>query len=257
MKLAIMQPYFFPYLGYFQLIQAVDKFVLYSHCQYTTKSWVNRNRIAQRNTAEPFLLTVPVKKCALGTAIKDVQIQYQDNQWQRVMVRQIALNYRHSPYFDAVFPVIEDILAGHSFKTIAELNGYAIRLLAKYLSISTIIEEDSMPYKDIEECLKEEGIPRCDLSQYFVRNLSQRSIRILEICKRENCTHYFNAPGGQSLYRKEDFMHYGIDLRFVQMNEISYPSIAQTFIPSLSIIDVLMQNGWERTREMLDCYTLV
>lgn len=244
MKLAIMQPYFFPYLGYFQLIQAADKFVLYSACQYTSGSWITRNRIALKNTSSTFMLSVPVKKCPVGTLIREVEIQYSGNHWQSDLLKHIRFNYMRSPFFSEVFPVIQQIIAGNTFSTIAELNACCVTTLARKLSISTEIQTDNACYAEVETRIK------------GAEPELRRVWRILEICRQEQCNHYLNAPGGQELYRKGDFLNQGIELSFVQMNAITYPSVSSYFLPNLSIIDVLMQNGWEGTGAMLNCFTL-
>lgn len=258
MKLAVMQPYFFPYLGYFQLIQAVDKFMVYAQCQYNDRGWINRNRIGKKNTSDHLLFTVPVKKINNTGLIREVEIQYESNRWQEVLIKQIAVNYRKSPFFDEIFPIVKEIIQT-SFKTISELNVHSIRAISELLSISTRIQEANFQYEQLEDWLKEmpPGSTYRDSSEYIAMGTQKKTIRIIEICRQEGYTHYLNATGGQSLYSKEEFQHYGICLQFVQMDELTYPSISKPFIPNLSIIDVLMQNGKERTKELLNCYTLM
>lgn len=257
MKLAIMQPYFFPYLGYFQLIQAADLFILYEHSQYIKKGWVNRNRLGKRNTSADLLVSVPIQHHKEREKIKDVLIQYQGNDWQRILLRQIYFNYCKSPFYHEVIPLIERCIQPR-FEKIADLNVFIIQEIAAFLSIDTVIKNSSTDYDHLERTLEEmhEGASADGIDERILKN-HRRTMRIIKICGIENCSNYLNPIGGQNLYCRQDFLQYGVKLQFLQMHPLVYPSITQPFLQHLSIIDVLMQNGKERTRELLNCYTLI
>lgn len=257
MKLAIMQPYLFPYLGYFQLIRAADVFMLYGNSDYIDKGWVNRNRIGKRNTSVDLKFTVPVKRHSSDKSIRNTRIQYEGNDWQRVLLRQIYFNYCKSPYYNEVYPLIETCLQP-KFETIAELNEFTIRRLTEFLSIETKIINGDAKYMKLESALHQMGT--CgyrDFPEYEGLRTCRRTLRIIEICRNENCSHYLNPIGGQALYPIEEFEHYGVSLQFLRMHPVQYPSVTQPFLPNLSIIDVLMQNGAKKTQDLLNCYTLI
>ena len=230
-KLAIMQPYFFPYLGYWQLIKAVDKFVIFDDVNYIMRGWVNRNQI--RVQGETRYITVPLKDASQNRLISDINL-HPDITWRGKLNKTIELNYKKSPFFSSVFPVLEKIITFPS----ESLTGYLchqLQTLAEQLAIGTEFVH----------------------SEAYANKVLSGSERILDICKRENASTYINAPGGKSLYDPTIFASQGIELRFLKMRSIAYPQRGSTFLANLSIMDVLMENGFERTRDYLLEFDLV
>ena len=253
MKLAIMQPYFMPYIGYFQAIKAVDKYILYSNLTFIKDGWMNRNRLQLRN-GQVQIISVPLKHKSSNTMIYDIEVD-NSQPWQKKLLKTIFLNYKPATYFDEIYPFLEDLLT-KQYNTLSELNAETIRAIAKYLDISTEIESDNTRFLDMEQLL---DVVEDDYSVMpFLKTHPVRKVaRVLEMCRREDCHDFVNAIGGQALYSKEEFKLYGIDLHFVQTHEFTYPQLAPGFEPNLSIIDVLMHNGKEGTKKLLNEYTLI
>lgn len=234
MKLAIMQPYFFPYIGYFQLIGAVDRFVVYDDVSFINKGWIHRNNIIM-NGCKGFI-NVPLIGASQNKLIKDI-IPTGDDRWKFKLLKTIEHNYKNAPHFANVYRIIEGIINSHPVN-ISEFNVTAIKTLCEYLSIPTMIISSSDLYGNI--ALK---------GQY----------RILDICRREGATSYINPIGGIELYEKELFRNAGIQLCFLKAESIEYKQSRNTddFIPNLSIIDVLMNNSVSDCQGFLTKYELI
>jgi hypothetical protein len=232
MKVAIMQPYFFPYIGYFQLINAVDKFIIYDDVNYINRGWINRNKVLI-NGKESFI-TVPLKEASQNKLINEVLIST-DVKWQVKMIRTVEQAYKKAPFFPEVFTIFKNIMESES-STIAELNYRSIIALCNYLSINTHIQISS--------------------SIYINKELSGQE-RILDICKQEGAAHYINPIGGMELYDINYFNNKGININFIQSNPISYQQYGNEFVQWLSIIDVLMFNGSDKVNTYLNNYCLI
>ena len=256
MKLAIMQPYFMPYLGYFQAIAAVDKYILYDQLTYILNGWVNKNRIRQRNRPVS-LIVVPLKHKSSNTLIADTLID-NTKPWAKKILKSIQQGYSKSAYYHEIMPLMDDILS-NQFNTISELNCYSIIKICEFLDIKTVIDFNINRYLDLEERLCD--IENGDYSRFsHLHTLPIKKVaRALEICKAEDSNFFVNAIGGQELYDKTEFKQYGIDLYFIKMNEVQYDQNCYdgSFEPGLSIIDVLMHNGKEGTKQLLNEYTLI
>jgi hypothetical protein len=232
MKLAIMQPYFFPYLGYFQLINAADVFVVYDDVNYINKGWINRNNILVNGKIN--LITLPLKDANQNKLIKDIEL-FDDSRNIEKLLKTIEFNYKKAPFFELINPIITDIMTS-KLNNISTFNLNAITTICNYLDISSKIVPSSVIYNNAE--LKAQN-------------------RILDICKQENATQYINPIGGIEIYTKELFENTGIELNFIKTNFIEYKQFKNEFIPGLSIIDVLMFNSKEKTREMLVHFKLI
>jgi hypothetical protein len=216
MKVAIMQPYFFPYIGYFQLIAAVDLFVIYDNIKYTKKGWINRNRLL-RDGAD-FVFTVPLRKDSDALDVKDRAIS--DDFDPGRLANQIREAYTRAPQFREAFPVIEKSL-GSPRQNLFECLHDSVTDVCRYLGIATrIVPSSSVPIGD--------GLKAQD--------------RVLALCEASGATMYINAIGGRTLYSHEAFAAKGVDLRFLQTLEIKYQQFGAPFVPWLSIIDVMMFN---------------
>ena len=228
-----MQPYFFPYIGYFHLITSVDEFVIYDNIQYTKKGWINRNRIL--SNGEDKILTIPIKKDSDYLNIQDRIIADSWSKDKNKLLNTINNSYKKSPQFNNIFPIVHECLSSlevNLFKFI--LN--SLTILNSYLEIKTKIITSSDI--SIDHSLKSQD-------------------KVMAICKNLKATTYVNAIGGQELYNVEDFSNKDIKLKFVKSNPLVYKQYKNEFIPWLSILDVLMFNKRQDITDYLNNYTLV
>lgn len=255
MKLGAMQPYFFPYLGYFQLVAAVDKFLLYDNLNYIQKGWVHRNRIRLKGQGE-FYCSVPLVHPSSFVKIKDVQVD-RSRRWPAKFLDLLAFNYKKAPFFEEVFALVQTIV-NHDTSRLTEVNCRGIMAIAGYLEIAAHITCDSAPYQEFETAVEDgdrSGLMRALSAQTGVTDV--KVLRILYLCRMEHANHYINAIGGQALYPREVFARNGVRLDFLQTRFTPYPQQEDTFIPGLSILDVLMHCGREGTRRLLHDFDLV
>lgn len=229
MKLGIMQPYFLPYIGYWQLINAVDKYVIYDDVNFINKSWINRNNILLNGNKHQINLLLT--EASQNKLINQVAIQ--DNQTK--LIRTIEMNYKKAPMFQQVFPLFLHIME-HSDKNLAKFIGNSIVEIARYLSIETEFIYSSTIDKD---------------------NTLRAQDKILNICKLLNANKYVNAIGGADLYSKDDFNKVGIELSFLETKIEPYKQFKNEFVPYLSILDVLMFNSIEEIKSRLNKYELL
>lgn len=232
MTLAIMQPYFLPYLGYFKLLNAVDKFILYDDVNFINRGWINRNQILVGG--KEHLFTVPLQDASQNKLIHEVSLS-PDAAWRKKLLKTIAQSYRKAPQYETVFPLLEGIINAPS-ENIAEYCGQSLTKTADYLNIKTEIVITSRHYGN--EALKGQE-------------------RILDICQREKADHYVNPINGQALYDKSHFAEKGITLSFINAKLQVYQQFKNEFIPWLSIIDPMMFNSIEEVQDLLRGYELV
>ena len=233
MKLGIMQPYFFPYIGYWQLMNAVDTYVIYDDVTFIKNGWVNRNRILINGEARYFNL--PTVGASSYVLIKDIKLS-QEQKFFDKLIKSLEGAYKKAPCFEETMPLLETIiLSGKEY--MAELLELQIRSIAKHLGMNTKILLSS-----------------CDVK----KNTALRAQdKVLDICKNLHATEYYNAIGGTELYDKEIFAQNGIKLSFLATDQICYKQYKNEFVPYLSIIDVLMFNGVEKTKEFLNAFKLL
>jgi hypothetical protein len=217
MKIAIMQPYLFPYIGYFQLINLVDKFVLLDDVNFINRGWINRNRILVND--EEHIFTIPLKDVSQNKLISETFI-VDDEKWKLKMLKTFEMAYKKAPYFKDIFPLISEIIMNKE-RNIAKYVNHSIIEINHYINIKTEIESSSHKYNNMH--LKAEE-------------------KIIDICKTEVAGEYINPIGGTELYSVETFLKNNIKLNFLKTIEIKYQQFNNNFIPSLSIIDVLMFN---------------
>lgn len=233
MKLGIMQPYFFPYIGYFQLINSVDIFVIYDDVNYIKQGWVNRNNLLINK--QKHLFTLPLDNPSSFSKINEIDVNPKFfDKWRSKFLQSIEQSYKKAPYFEPVFAIIKDTLFSGKTK-IAELSTVSITLIAKYLEMDTEIRPSSTMYQN---------------------NHLKAQDRVIDICKRENATRYSNPIGGKDLYSKTKFNEHGIDLKIITSNPITYKQFGNEFVSGLSIIDVLMFNSVEETKKLLKEFEL-
>ncbi len=230
--LAIMQPYLFPYIGYWQLLQATDRFVVYDDVNYINRGWINRNRILING--EPSLITLPLLGASQNRKIRDIEIA-PATQWRARLLRSVEMAYRKAPHFDEVFAVIEQILAQDE-RNLAAFLTHQLRTLSRFMGLETQIVPSSVVYQNSELAAQ---------------------ARILDICRQEQATTYINAQGGRSLYAPQAFAEAGIDLHFIAMRALPYKQRYEGFAPGLSVIDALMELGPADIRPHLAAFDYV
>ncbi len=232
MKVAIMQPYFLPYIGYYQLNSAVDLFIVYDNIKYTKKGWVNRNRMLQNGKDVMFSLPLKSDSDYLDVCKRELSTEFNRDK----LLSQFHGAYRRAPFFEQTFPLIEEIVRYENSNLFRFLHHAIVRTCA-YLGITTEIRNSS----DID----------------IDHNLRSQD-KVLALCEAVGATTYVNSIGGRALYSKEAFLLKGINLKFIQSKQFSYPQFGNEFIPWLSIIDVLMFNPIETVKNCISTnYQLV
>ncbi len=227
-----MQPYFFPYIGYFQLINAVDKFIIYDDVNYIKGGWINRNNILINK--EKGLITMNLIGVSQNKLINEIFVATENKK----LLKTIRMAYAKAPFFNDFFPIIEKIINSCLIsKPISEIAGQSLMDISNYLKISTQFEFSSKKYKNTK------GMGKAD--------------RLIEICKQNGAKTYINAEGGKELYSKDYFKKDGIDLFFIKNYIKEYKQFNIEFIPYLSIIDVLMFNSIDEVKIMLNNYKLL
>ncbi|MES2588236.1 MAG: WbqC family protein [Bacteroidota bacterium] len=228
-KLAIMQPYLFPYIGYFQLINAVDTFVIYDDVNFIKKGWINRNNILVNNTK--FQFTFPIKSASQNTLIRDLNF---NTEISNNFLKTLKLAYHKAPNFQLCNEMFSEIFY-YSKTNLTEYIAHSLNIICQYLGIKTQFMISSEIEKD--KSLKGEQ-------------------KIIEICKKLNATHYINPIGGLELYDKSKFFDEKIKLNFIQTKGIKYQQFGDEFVPGLSIIDVIMFNSKTEISDFLLDYDL-
>jgi hypothetical protein len=234
MRLGIMQPYFLPYIGYWQLMNAVDKFVVYDNVQFIKKGWINRNRILLN--AKEFSIKIPIKSDSYSLDINERSIsdRYFDKDVHE-LVRTIRYSYRKAPYFNTVMPIMEKCFLFEE-KKLSNFILNSIKIISEYLEIATEIILSS---------------------KIKVGHFLKGQERIIGICKNLSATSYVNPIGGLKLYDSKLFESNGIELRFLESTINEYKQFCNEFVPNLSIIDVMMFNSKDDIKKMLDKYELI
>ena len=233
MKIAIMQPYVFPYLGYFQMINAVDKFVLLDDVNFIKKGWINRNQLLLNK--QPYKITLPIIKASQNKLISELEINPEEV-WRTKLLTTLQMAYKKAPYFSEVYPLLERIL-NYKEMNLSKFLHHNLSCFCNYLGIQT------------------EMVPT---SSIYPKNDLRGEDRIIDICNQEGATTYINAIGGQELYGFDKFKAKNIELNFIEMDgDLNYTQFPKMdFVPYLSIIDVTMFNSVEDTLDLLTKYTL-
>lgn len=229
-----MQPYLFPYLGYFQLVAVVDKFVFYDDVNFIKQGWINRNAILVAGRRH--LFTVPLREASSFARISDTRINesFYPGGCRRLL-KTLAQSYARAPCYEAVYEMIEGVL-NRSERSIGRLAAASVLAVASYLDLRTAFVKSSATYGNAE---------------------LKGSERVLDICRRERADSYYNAIGGKELYSRDEFARHGVDLKFIETKNVRYRQFGEEFVPWLSIIDVLMFNPKEVVQRLLGEYTLV
>lgn len=233
MKIGIMQPYFFPYLGYWQLMNAVDKYVIYDDVNYIKRGWINKNNILINGEAKNINLIL--SKVSQFKHINDITI-IDDDIYKKKLYTKIKMAYSKAPYYTLIMPILEKIIFQEE-NNLAKYLMNSFKLINEYLNINTELILSSKIEKN--DLLKGEE-------------------KIIDICKILGGTEYYNAIGGIELYNKNKFSNENIKLSFLKMdNNIIYKQFNNNFVSNLSIIDVMMFNSKIECKDLLLKFTLV
>lgn len=226
-RVAIMQPYFLPYIGYWQLMAYVDEFVVYDDIQFTKRGWIHRNRYLNGHKDQMF--TLPLKR---DSDYLDVAERRLSDSWatdKNKLYRKVKMAYQKAPFFEEGAATLEDCIFYDS-DNLFDFIFHSIKVVSRRLDIGTRL------------------IVSSELGDTTDR---QGQARVLKICDLLEATEYVNPAGGRDLYDAEVFSSHGVDLRFHHIGQICYCQFGADFIPNLSIIDVLMFNGVEEARDLL------
>ena len=217
MRVAIMQPYFLPYIGYFQLIAAVDKFVVYDNIKYTKKGWINRNRILQNGKDVVFTLPLKAGSDALNIVDRELSADFSRGK----LLNQITGAYRRAPYFRQTIGMVEEVVM-YGNANLFEFLKHSIVLTCRHLNLGTEIQcSSTIP---IDHGLKSQE-------------------KVLAICEAVGATTYINTIGGTGLYSREVFQSRNMQLKFIEAQPLNYAQFEHDFVPWLSIVDVMMFNS--------------
>jgi len=231
MKIAIMQPYFFPYLGYWQLMQAADEFVAFDDVNYIKRGWINRNRILVNG--KPSYFTIPVLAISQNRKINDHQIA-SGSEWRTNLMKTLQHAYSKAPFYEETLDLVRGIL----FFPEDNLSKFLVHQLdsvAAYLDIDVKISHASERFHNQEM----KGVER-----------------IIDMAKHARASMYINPPGARDMYEQDRFASQGLDLRILVPELREYPQRYPGFEPNLSLIDLLMEVGRESVKERLDDYEL-
>ena len=230
MIVAANQPYFLPYISYWQLINAADVFFIGDNYAYIKRGWINRNRILFRGAPELFGIEVAhVSSFSLISELSIVKID------KRKKMNKLYEAYHKAPYYDIGIQLVEEILDCQE-ENLSEFLIASIKTICRYLEINTPIRRTS----------ELEG-----------NDAFKREARIFDLCHRLGAENYINPIGGKTIYSVEEFAAQGISLRFINTDDIRYRQFGDTFVDKLSILDVIMFNSRDEIREMLGKYTLI
>lgn len=222
MRLGIMQPYFLPYIGYFQLIAAVDQFIVYDNIKYTKKGWINRNRMLLNGTDAMFSLPLKKDSDSLDVVQRELAADFD----RAKLLNQFKGAYGRAPYFAQIFPLLERIVR-HEDNNLFRYIHHSLVQTCEHLDIKTEIRISSDIAIDHELTSQD---------------------KVIALCRAAGAGTYINAIGGMELYAKEDFSGHGIGLKFIKSKSFEYPQFGAPFVPWLSIVDVLMFNSLDAVR---------
>lgn len=228
-KVGVMQPYLFPYLGYFQLMKSVDEYVIFDDVQFIKRGWINRNNILLDN--RKFLVTIALDAPSSNKLINETYIQDDFTKF----LKTISTAYARAPYKESVMSLLEKICS-YSDKNVARFVGNSLQEMVNYLGLDTKLIYSSEIEQD--------------------KSLHAQN-KIIAICETLGATEYHNSIGGQELYDRDVFASHDMELKFVKPNLPEYKQLGAEFVPGLSILDVLMFNSVEETSRMLDDYELI
>lgn len=224
---AVMQPYLFPYIGYYQLVNLADVFVVYDDVNFIKRGYINRNSILMNGQIKRFSMSV--HGASQNILIKDLNYCSPGN-----ILKTIQQNYVNAPYYEEVIDFISNVFTSEN-RSIARLNKLSISKVFDYLGMKKkIVFASELDYD----------------------RTSERAARLIALTKIYGCEHYINSPGGKELYQKEYFDYHGIKLSFIETRITPYKQLTKEFVPYLSMIDILMNCSKNEITKMLSNYEL-
>lgn len=235
MNVAIMQPYFLPYLGYFALIKHTDKWVVFDTPQFVRHGWIERNRVLKHNNGWQYI-KVPLEKYSRSTNIKDVRIKNCVN-WQNKILAQLTHYKKKAHFYNDTINLLNKLFNTKT-NLIVEIDVYALKLICEYINIE--FNYSVFSQMDIK-----------------VNKVKEADEWALEISKALGAKAYYNPLGGQEFFNRNKYERENIDLKFLKLNLQEYNQKRNEFEPGLSIIDVMMFNSKEQISEFLDQYELI
>ena len=224
-----MQPYFMPYIGYFQLINIVDKYIIYDDVQFIKGGWINRNNTLVGGAKKMF--TISLEAASSNKLINEIKVA--DNFIK--LRKNLLTNYAKAPYLKEVISIL-DRISEYENKNLGAFIGNSIKEVSRYMGINTEFIYSSSLNKNC--ALKGED-------------------KIISICKELGAKGYINAIGGQELYNKDNFAKHDIELKFIQTGDIVYDQLTNNFVPFLSILDVLAFNSVDDVKVLLNKFSLI
>jgi len=233
MKIAIMQPYFLPYLGYYSLIKQVDRWIFNDEVQMIHKGWIQRNRILKQYGGWGYIM-VPLHKHDHTELIKNITIRNNEN-WKEKILAQIRHYKKRAPYFYKVNAFLEDAFE-KEFDSITKQNAFLIEQTCNYLGLD-------FEYEILSEMSLEIG------------QIDAPDDWSLNICKALGENHYLNPIMGKQFYNREKYDHAGIKINFLNWTCTPYKQFDDKFIDGLCVLDAMMFNSPEEIRQMLDNFT--
>ena len=230
-----MQPYFLPYIGYWQLLNAVDKFVVYDDVNYINRGWINRNQLLIQGKATIF--TLPLIGASQNKKINEIEI-VESEVWKNKLLKTIQFNYTKATQFEEVYALMEQIILFEE-RNLSYFIFNSLEQIVTYLGLNVEFVQSSIGYNNHDLV---------------------GAKRILNICNQEGATAYINPSGGTALYDKNDFIHQGVKLKFLSPKDLNYPQQHQEssfkFVHNLSILDILMNVKKSEVKEMLNQFEL-
>ena len=234
-KIAIMQPYMFPYIGYWQLMNEVDLFVIYDDVNFIKRGWINRNNILENGEAS--LFSMPLSGASQNKKINEITF-FELRKWSHKFLNQLKKSYAKAPYFKEIEELLQEIFNENYTEStsIVDLFIKHVDLIAQYLEIDIDLSTSS---------------------KAFNNSMWKGQSRIIDICSLVSAQKYINPIGGKELYTTEAFEEENIELSFMQSKPFEYKQFDNEFVPWLSIIDVLMFNSKEQVIDLINSYELI
>ena len=218
MIIGIHQPYFLPYLGYFQLINAVDEFLLLDDVTFIKQGYINRNSILVGGKAQ--LISLQINGISSNKLIREHHLS-ENPIWKNKILKTVQQNYTKAPFFNDVYPIIKRCIL-HKNNNLSEYLKFQIEQICSYLNIKT----------EIISC-----------SSLRSRNELKKQELVIDLCLKRSAKVYLNTLGGKNLYDKDVFKKNNLELKFIKKNNIKYNQFKNNFVDNLSIIDLLMFNS--------------
>ena len=236
MRLAIMQPYFFPYIGYFSLIRNTDQFILLDTIQFIRHGWIERNRILNQQEGWIYFKVPIIKENGRSTLINEIRIDNNQN-WKQKIIAQMQSYKKIAPYYNKVMEMLNELFS-HEFNDMVSLNKASLEKVFNYLRLDIHVQVFSEMNLNIEQ-------PK------------EPDEWALNICKAiGGVNEYWNPPGGQTFFDRQKYLKAGIDIKFMTQIIAPYSQHRPTFEPRLSIIDIMMFNDIDVIYKMMENYEL-